>query len=132
MEKQAVSEALHGLANTLRQVAPVHVLCDPTDIRAQAMLKAPFTEKPTIFLYETYPGGVGAYEKLFTHHQRLLEASISLISDCACKEGCPSCVGPALEVGEHGKGGAVALAKLALGVRAEADRSAGEAGEPRS
>lgn len=114
LKQQELSEALNGLANTLRQVAPVQVLCDPTDIRAQAMLRAPFSEKPTIYLYETYPGGVGFSDKLFTHHQRLVEAAISLISGCACKEGCPSCVGPSLDVGEHGKKGALKLARLAL------------------
>lgn len=114
LEQKELGEALNALANTLRQVAPVHVLCDPTDIRAQAMLRAPFSEKPTIYLYETYPGGVGFSEKLFTHHRALLEAAIALLSDCPCKEGCPSCVGPILEVGEHGKPGALTLAKIAL------------------
>lgn len=112
-EQKELGEALHALANTLRQVAPVQVLCDPSDVRAQAMLRAPMTQKPTIFLYETYPGGVGFSEKLFHHHHRMVDAAISLLSDCPCKEGCPSCVGPALEVGTHGKPGALKLAKLA-------------------
>jgi DEAD/DEAH box helicase domain-containing protein len=115
MANKELAEALHGLGNTLRQVAPVQILCDPTDIRAFSMLRAPFSEKPTIYLYETYPGGVGFSEKLFSHHDQLFRAAISLVSGCECKEGCPSCVGPALEVGEHGKRGAVRLARLALG-----------------
>lgn len=114
MKESELAEALAALANTLRQVAPVQVMCDPTDIRAQGMLRAPFSEKPTVYLYETYPGGVGFSEKLFTHHRRLFEAAISLVSGCTCKEGCPSCVGPALETGAHGKKGALRLAKLAL------------------
>ena len=116
LEQKELGEALNALANTLRQVAPVQVLCDPTDIRAQAMLRAPFSDKPAIYLYETYPGGVGFSEKLFTHHQRLIEATVALLKQCPCKEGCPSCVGPALEVGEHGKSGALRLARLALGI----------------
>ncbi len=121
LEQSKLSQALHGLANTLRQVAPVQVLCDPTDIRAQAMLRAPFSDRPTVYLYETYPGGVGFSEKLYTHHTALLEASVALLSDCPCRCGCPSCVGPTLDVGEHGKNGALALARLAL------DRVAGDA-----
>ena len=113
MDQRSLGEALHALANTLRQVAPVQVLCDPTDIRAKAMVRAPFSDRPTIYLYEVYPGGVGFSEKLYTHHSRLLEAAISLLTSCECKEGCPSCVGPALEVGAHGKPGALQLAKLA-------------------
>ncbi len=115
LEQKELSQALNGLANTLRQVAPVQVLCDVTDIRSEAMLRAPFTQCPTIFLYETYPGGVGFSDKIFTHHTPLLSAAASLIAGCACMEGCPSCVGPALEVGEHGKSGALKLARIALG-----------------
>ncbi len=114
MEEKSLGEALNALSHTLREVAPVQVLCDLTDIRAQAMVRAPFSEKPTIYLYEVYPGGVGFSEKLYTHHQRILEAAISLLKQCPCKEGCPSCVGTALEAGVHGKAGALELAALAL------------------
>ncbi|MCC6144513.1 MAG: DUF1998 domain-containing protein, partial [Candidatus Hydrogenedentes bacterium] len=115
LQQNELGEALNALANTLRQVAPVQILCDPTDIRALAMLKAPFSDCPTIYLYESYPGGVGFSEKLFSHHQRMLEAAISLLAECSCREGCPSCVGTALEAGAHGKSGALRLARLALG-----------------
>jgi len=113
MDQEELGEALNALANTLRQVAPVQVLCDLTDIRAQAMLRAPSSQRPTVFLYETYPGGVGFCDKLFDHHHRLLDAAISMISGCRCKEGCPSCVGSPLEIGTRGKAGAVKLAGLA-------------------
>lgn len=126
LEQKELSQALGGLANTLRQVAPVQVMCDVNDIRAEAMLRAPFTQCPTIFLYEVYPGGVGFSDKLFTHHKQLLEAAASLIAGCGCTEGCPSCVGPALEVGEHGKNGALKLARIALGLPVEPP----EAGKP--
>jgi DEAD/DEAH box helicase domain-containing protein len=111
--EKELGESLHALANTLRQVAPVQVLCDVMDIRAHAMLRAPFSDRPTVYLYEIYPGGVGFSNKLYTHHNRLLDAAISLLKQCACKEGCPSCVGPALEIGQHGKNGALKLALLA-------------------
>jgi DEAD/DEAH box helicase domain-containing protein len=115
IEQKEMGEALNALAHTLRQVAPVQVLCDPSDIRAQAMVRAPFSERPTIYLYETYPGGVGFSEKLYTHHDRLLRAGMSLLAECPCAEGCPSCVGTAVETGEHGKAGALKLARLAAG-----------------
>jgi DEAD/DEAH box helicase domain-containing protein len=127
LQESQVAQALHGLANTLRQVAPVQVLCDPTDIRTQAMLRAPFSDRPTIYLYETYPGGVGFSEKLYTHHHRMMEAAISLLSECSCKEGCPSCIGPSVEVGGHAKSGALALARLALERTAAAPAPADEA-----
>jgi len=112
--KEELGAALNALANTLRQVAPVQVMCDLSDIRAQANLKSPFSAKPTIYLYETYPGGVGFSDKLLSHHKQLFEAAISLLDQCACKEGCPSCIGSALEGGTHGKNAALQLARLAL------------------
>ena len=112
--KEELGASLNALANTLRQVAPVQVMCDLTDIRAHAELRSPFSEHPTIFLYETYPGGVGFSEKLLTHHKALLNAAISLLSNCSCKEGCPSCIGSALEAGQHGKSGALRLAQMAI------------------
>lgn len=124
LEQKELSQALNGLANTLRQVAPVQILCDVTDIRSQAMYRAPITQCPTIFLYESYPGGVGFSDKIFTHHRQLLEAAASLIAECPCMEGCPSCVGPALEVGEHGKSGALKLARIALGLPVEESQAA--------
>ena len=113
---EELGAALNALGNALRQVAPVQVMCDLSDIRAQANLKSPFSAKPTIYLYETYPGGVGFSDKLFTHHKALFEAAISLLNGCACKEGCPSCIGSALEGGTHGKNGAIELANIALNV----------------
>jgi len=119
--QQELGAALTALGNALRQVAPVQVMCDLTDIRAQANLKSPFSGLPAIFLYESYPGGVGFSEKLFTHHERLLSAAISLLDECRCKEGCPSCVGSALEVGHYGKSGALQLARMAIGHEPDAN-----------
>ena len=73
MGRESLGEALHALANALRQVAPVHVVCDPSDILATARVRAPGSEKPSVFLYERSPGGVGYSDKLFTHSGRVLE-----------------------------------------------------------
>jgi len=113
MNQEDLGEALNALANALRQVAPVQVMCDPRDIRAQAMLRAPFSDLPTIYLYETYPGGVGFSEKLYAHHARMLEGAESMLEACPCRYGCPSCVGPVMAGGIHGKQGALKLAALA-------------------
>jgi DEAD/DEAH box helicase domain-containing protein len=69
-------------------------------------LESPIFE-PNIYLYDKYPGGVGLSEPLFRMSASLLEKTHSLIANCPCAAGCPSCVGPVGEVGEKGK--AVAL-----------------------
>gem|GEM_PF-4467941 len=38
-----------------------------------------------------------------------------LIQSCECTDGCPSCVGPKMEVGERGKAGALRLIDWILG-----------------
>ncbi len=112
-----VANSLQALANVLVNVAPIMIMCDPTDIRAQPRVADPFTEKPAIYLYDCYPGGVGFSEKMFTNHSQLCDAAHDLIKSCACDWGCPSCVGPVLEVGEKGKAGALKLLE-ALGTGA--------------
>ncbi len=71
--------------------------------------------QPNIFIYDAYPGGIGLSEPLYRFHERLLDQSLSLIAGCACRDGCPSCVGPAGEVGSRGKEVAVAMLRAIRG-----------------
>jgi DEAD/DEAH box helicase domain-containing protein len=101
---------LQGLANVLRQVACLYLMCDARDLGSYAETRAPHSGAPTVFVYERYPGGVGMAPRLYELAGPVLDASCALIQACPCEAGCPSCVGPALEVGDQGK--AVALALL--------------------
>ncbi len=65
--------------------------------------------EPNIYLYDKYPGGVGFSEPLFRLCETLLASTQKLIAGCPCPSGCPSCVGPAGEVGEKGKEAALAI-----------------------
>jgi len=98
-----LANGLTALANVFDNVAAIWVMTDPEDLRTIPMLKSPFSQKPTIYIYEFTPGGVGYSKKLSRIHQDLLKAVKDLIESCGCKIGCPSCVGPVLEVGEKGK-----------------------------
>jgi DEAD/DEAH box helicase domain-containing protein len=71
--------------------------------------------EPTVFLYDNYPGGIGLSEPLYRLHDRLLAESRALIAACACRDGCPSCVGPAGEVGSRGKEVALAILEAVQG-----------------
>mgnify|MGYP001181038747 CR=1 FL=1 len=77
---------------------------------------APTIYEPNIYLYDQYPGGVGLSEPLFQLSDQLVSHTQRLIAQCPCATGCPSCVGPAGEVGEKGKEVALGiLARLAQG-----------------
>ena len=128
-DRDALSGGLLGLASALRQVAPAQVLCDLTDIRAHAMLRAPESNCPAIFLYEKWPGGAGFSEKLFTHAQFLVEAALELIETCPCRKGCPSCVGPLREVGDKGKTIALQLDRYLLSLPAPDHDDSGRGGD---
>jgi DEAD/DEAH box helicase domain-containing protein len=111
--------ALIGLANVLVHIAPLYLMCDPRDVRVVSEVKSPFTDAPTIYLYESVPGGVGFAERLFQMRWELLQAAAELIASCPCPEGCPSCIGPRIEVGAEGKAAVSRLLErlLAVGAR---------------
>ncbi len=46
---------------------------------------------------------------LFRLTDHLLAQTRELIEGCGCYAGCPACVGPVCEIGERGKGAALAL-----------------------
>ncbi|MBF6613828.1 MAG: DUF1998 domain-containing protein, partial [Chloroflexi bacterium] len=101
--KDALQAGLVGLGNVMSQMAPLYLMCDPRDLGVVPQVKNPFTGQSTIFLYDSYPGGIGFSRKLFDMHTALLEAAGELISACPCEDGCPACVGPAMEIGPGGK-----------------------------
>jgi len=121
-----------ALSYTLGQMAALFLMCDrhdlgvalgdngqgeaevtrgPRRLTAMARAEAPavLDYEPNIFIYDNYPGGIGLSEPLYRLHDRLLAESLSLIAACGCRDGCPSCVGPAGEVGSRGKEVALAL-----------------------
>ncbi len=110
-----LGDGLKAVANVLENVAPLWVMTDPKDLRTIPMLQSPFSARPTIYIYEHTPGGVGYSKKIFSLHDELLKAAKELIHSCGCQSGCPSCVGPVLEVGEKGKESALKLLTLGLG-----------------
>jgi DEAD/DEAH box helicase domain-containing protein len=105
---------LLALSNVMVNVTPLFVMCDPKDIRAIVQVRSPFTDLPTLYIYDNYPGGVGFSEKIFELRDKILIAARELIENCGCDEGCPSCVGPINQVGNQGKQSALFILKEAI------------------
>lgn len=112
--QSALGDGLKAAASALQGVAAVFMMCDVRDLRAVPMAAAPLTQKPTIFIYDNHAGGVGFSKRLFGMHDEVRRAAADLIKSCACESGCPSCVGPSLEVGEQGKATALQLLQEAM------------------
>jgi DEAD/DEAH box helicase domain-containing protein len=102
-DRDTLDGALIGLANVARTTAALLLMCDPRDLGVLAQVQAPFTGQPTLYLFDAVPGGVGLSERLFSLTAELIRACREAVESCACTDGCPACVGPAIEVGHRGK-----------------------------
>jgi len=108
--------AWHAVGNLVRRVAPLYVRCQPRDLGISTQVKSPHFRRPALFLYDRVQGGVGLSELLFHGHGEVLRAALEVATRCACRAGCPACVGPPEEVGPLGKETALrVLAHLASG-----------------
>ncbi|MDQ6691572.1 MAG: DEAD/DEAH box helicase [Candidatus Dormibacteraeota bacterium] len=94
LDRETMEAGLQGMAHALRHVASMRLMCDPRDLGAVPEVRSPFTLRPTVTVYEVYPGGVGYAARLYELHQDLLRDAAGLIAECPCSSGCPSCVGP--------------------------------------
>lgn len=108
-ENDQLKNGMLGVANLLRIVAPLYLMCSPSDIAIIYQVKSPFTDKPTVILYDNCPGGVGLSQKAYGMQELLLEKCLDIVTDCACTHGCPSCAGPVGEIGENGKATAIEI-----------------------
>jgi len=118
--REEVQGVLVGLSHALAHVAALFLMCDPRDLGRACEVRSPHTGLPTVYLYDAVPGGVGFAERLLRLHGQVLAAARDLIASCPCQAGCPSCVGPVLEVGSTGKARALQMldARLVPGATA--------------
>lgn len=108
-DKDTLQGGMLGIANLLRIVAPLYLMCSPRDISVHYQVKCPFTDKPTIIMYDTCPGGIGLAEKAYSMREMMLIQSLQAARDCKCSEGCPSCTGPVSVTGKNGKKTAIEI-----------------------
>jgi DEAD/DEAH box helicase domain-containing protein len=105
-------DGVRGLSYALRGIAVISLMCDLSDLGVsvvdtlqdrkiyQRQLRRPETAdpsrlafQPNIYLYDKYPGGIGFSKTLFDQRNNLLAAVESLVRNCSCQHGCPSCIG---------------------------------------
>ncbi|NHC39143.1 DEAD/DEAH box helicase [Bacillus sp. MM2020_1] len=93
MGHERLEQGLVGTAHALNHIAPLFVMADPQDIHVIPQVKADHNEKPTIFFYDRYPGGIGLSEKISSGMSEVFEETKKMITRCQCESGCPSCIG---------------------------------------
>ncbi|MEM7183104.1 MAG: DEAD/DEAH box helicase [Spirochaetota bacterium] len=96
LDKRYVDAALHGLAYILKRTAPSLCMGDMQDIDTDISLIDAASNRwhSALYLYDSHEGGVGYAEKIFEKFREALELCQTIILECECHSGCPSCVTP--------------------------------------
>ena len=89
---EAMLGSLHAAEHGQIAVLPLLAMCDRWDIGGLSTNFHPQTGRPTIFIYDGHPGGVGITRQGFRSFETVVADAHRLIAECPCREGCPSCV----------------------------------------
>jgi DEAD/DEAH box helicase domain-containing protein len=84
--------SLHATEHAQIAVLPLIAMCDRWDIGGLSTNLHPQTGRPTIFIYDGHPGGIGIARTAYARFEELCADAHRLISGCGCADGCPSCV----------------------------------------
>jgi DEAD/DEAH box helicase domain-containing protein len=118
-----IRSGLSGLSYAFRHLAPLLLFCDINDIAVHGDPQSPLSDgEPSIVVFDQIPYGIGLSEALYHMGDQLIRNALTLISDCECSEGCPSCVGAPAEGGIGAKIESLALLHM-LSKNAEAVNS---------
>ena len=91
-DELATPGSLHAAEHALIALLPLYAMCDRWDIGG---LSTPWhwqTDAASIFVYDGYPGGIGLSRRGYDAFESLAEAAWTLVAECPCESGCPSCV----------------------------------------
>src|SRR5690348_4284852 len=84
--------SIHAAEHGQIAVLPLIAMCDRWDIGGLSTAFHPQTAKPTIFIHDGHPGGVGITRTGYENFDMLVGDAHRLVSECPCEKGCPSCV----------------------------------------
>jgi DEAD/DEAH box helicase domain-containing protein len=83
---------LHAAEHSLIALLPLWAMCDRWDIGGLSTNLHFQTGRPTVFVYDGHPGGVGIAERGFEAFEGWVEDTAKMLAGCPCDHGCPSCV----------------------------------------
>ena len=90
---QLQEEVVSDIGTLVKNVAPIFLLCAPSDLGVAERLKDPHLRDPALFVYDKYPGGTGLSEGFASRLGEILSGAMELVDRCECEAGCPSCIG---------------------------------------
>jgi DEAD/DEAH box helicase domain-containing protein len=83
---------LHAAEHAMIAILPLWAMCDRWDIGGLSTNVHPETGRPTVFVYDGHPGGVGITERGYDQFEGWVRDTMEMIAGCPCTSGCPSCV----------------------------------------
>jgi DEAD/DEAH box helicase domain-containing protein len=83
---------LHAVEHAAIAILPLFALCDRNDIGGVSTPLHADTRKAQVFIYDAYPGGTGIAEKGYELIEQLWQATLQVVTECPCQDGCPSCI----------------------------------------
>jgi DEAD/DEAH box helicase domain-containing protein len=83
---------IHAIEHAAIAILPLFALCDRWDIGGVSTPAHYKTDEPTIFIYDAFEGGIGLTRRAFEKFEEHLRKTYSLIKNCQCENGCPSCI----------------------------------------
>ena len=91
-DEQATGGSLHAAEHALIALLPLYAMCDRWDIGGLSTAWHWQTDAASIFVYDAYPGGIGLARRGYDAFEDLAADARTLIAECPCESGCPSCV----------------------------------------
>ena len=83
---------LHAAEHSMIALLPLWAMCDRWDIGGLSTNIHFQTDRPTVFIYDGHPGGVGITERGFAAFEGWVADTARMLEGCPCADGCPSCV----------------------------------------
>ena len=84
--------SLHAAEHAMIAILPLWAMCDRWDIGGLSTNLHFQTGRPTVFVYDGHPGGVGITRRGYDELEGWVGDTEHLLSGCPCADGCPSCV----------------------------------------
>jgi DEAD/DEAH box helicase domain-containing protein len=91
-EMPMLVSSLHAAEHSMIALLPLWAMCDRWDIGGLSTNLHFQTGRPTVFVYDGHPGGVGIAERGFEAFEGWVGDTERLLAGCPCEAGCPSCV----------------------------------------
>lgn len=96
--EKVLNNHFEGMANAIKSAAMMVTMASSEDIDVivsnNALIPDEQNEESVyLFIYDKYVGGLGYSEKIFDLIPQILDHAVKMVSQCACEDGCPACVG---------------------------------------